>query len=191
MPLRVLLYTVLFWEREGKEWEALDTPRPPFQLTPVVPLVFHTGGRPWNTHRTVKDLLAEPESLRALAPQCQPLFWDLAEQDPEALLASAAEWLQTLAVLRAAGAEREEFLRVMRQVVEQLNGLAERDALRWQGLLRFILAWALHRRPLDEQQAWISLARDAQMDAGRQTEVQNMGQTISRSTADQGTQRRT
>ncbi|MCI0463288.1 MAG: hypothetical protein L0Z62_40595 [Gemmataceae bacterium] len=50
-------------------------------------------------------------------PLYQPLFWDLAEQSPEALLASAAEWLQTLAVIRAEGEEREEFFRVMGQVV--------------------------------------------------------------------------
>ena len=107
MPLRVLLYTVLFWEREWKQWEEQSAPRPAFQLTPVLPIVFHTGPRPWKAPRTVAELMAGPEEFRPFAPVYQLLFWDLAEQTPEALLASAAEWLQSLAVIRAEGVERD------------------------------------------------------------------------------------
>src|SRR5207244_13220953 len=42
MPLRLLLYAVLYWEREWKNWEAQPVPRDNFRLTPIVPIVFHT-----------------------------------------------------------------------------------------------------------------------------------------------------
>ena len=41
MPLRILVYAALYWEREWKAWEA-QRPRPAgFRLSPVVPIVVH------------------------------------------------------------------------------------------------------------------------------------------------------
>jgi len=178
MPLRVLLYTVLFWEREWKRWEERSVPRPALQLTPVLPIVFQTGPRPWTAPRTLAELVAGPEALRPFVPAYQPLFWDLAEQSPEALLASTAEWLQTLAVIRVDGEDRAEFFRVMGQAVEHLRGLAGHEKVRWHGLLWFLLAWAMHRRPSEEHEALITLCRSAQLDVRLQTEVQTMSETI-------------
>src|SRR5579883_296405 len=119
MPLRMLLYTVLFWEREWKAWEDRKPPRPDFRLTPVVPIVFHTGQRPWSSPRALVDLLGGPEVFRRFAPQYQPLFWDLAERQPEELVRQAAAWLQALAVVRAEDADAATFRRVMHQVEQQ------------------------------------------------------------------------
>ena len=57
MPLRTLLYAVLFWEREWKTWHDQPTPRATLRLTPVLPIVFHTGPRMWGSNCTLKDLL--------------------------------------------------------------------------------------------------------------------------------------
>jgi hypothetical protein len=186
MPLRVLLYTTLFWERQWKAWEDRQPPRPPLRLTPVLPIVFHTGPRPWNAARSLAELINAPEGLRAFVPAYQPLFWDLAEQSPEALLASAAEWLQALAVMRAAGEDQEEFARVMGLAAQHLRGLAGTDPVRWHGLLWFILAWALHRRPREEHLTLIELARAAQMEGPQQGEVRAMGQTIAEALREEG-----
>jgi hypothetical protein len=131
-------------------------------------------------------VMGGPEALRVFAPQYSPLFWDLAEQSPEVLIASAAEWLQALAVIRAEGEEREEFFRVMREVVGRLNGLASRDKVRWHGLMWFVLAWALQRRPLEEREALIALAQAAQEDVLRRGEVRAMSQTIADALREEG-----
>ena len=186
MPLRMLLYSVLFWEREWKAWEELPAPRPEFRLTPVLPIVFHTGDRPWGAARTLAEVLGGPEEFRPFAPQYSPLFWDLAEQSPETLLASAAEWLQALAVIRAEGEGRDEFFRVMREVVERLSGLASRDEMRWHGLMWFVLGWALQRRPRDERDELTAMAVAAQRETLRQGEVRTMGQTIAEALREEG-----
>jgi len=178
MPLRVLLYTVLFWQREWKTWEERPAPRPPLRLTPVLPIVFHTGPRPWRAARSLGELLAGPDAFRVFAPQYQPLFWDLAEQSPQALLESAAAWLEALAVIRAKSAEREEFLHVMEQVVQRLSGLARRDQVRWDGLIWFVLAWAMHYRPQEEHNDLIARAQAAVMEVKRRKEIRTVGQTI-------------
>jgi hypothetical protein len=74
-----------------------------FRLSPIVPIIFHTGSTVWRTHRVMGDLIGGPEELRPFAPRWEPLFWDLAERNTDALLASAGEWLAALAVVRAEG----------------------------------------------------------------------------------------
>jgi hypothetical protein len=78
----------------------LDRPRPPLRLRPVLPIVLYTGEARWGSNRTLADLLGEPEAFHAFAPVWRALFWNLADQTPEALLQSGEGWLQMLAVIQ-------------------------------------------------------------------------------------------
>jgi hypothetical protein len=178
MPLRMLLYAVLFWEREWKTWHDQSTPRAPLRLTPALPIVFHTGPNTWSSHRELKDLLGEPADFHAFAPQWQPLFWDLASLSPEALLDSADAWLQTLAVVRAEDAPSEAFLNVYNRVLEGLEPLAARDPVRYYDLMRLSLTWGLWRRPQEEREQVQQAAIASQRNAVHREEIQSMGMTI-------------
>src|SRR5205814_1640220 len=104
---RLLIYAVLYWEREWRAWEQSHAPGEPLRLTPILlPIVFHTGAEPWTEHRTLADLVGGPEAFRPFVPQWQPLFWDLAIQPAEALLTRDEIWLQALAVVRAERADQ-------------------------------------------------------------------------------------
>src|SRR5205807_7614504 len=105
MPLRILLYAVLHWQEEWKAWEAAHPRREPLRLEGIIPIVLHTGAEPWRTHRTMADLIAGPERVRAFAPEWEPLFWDLAERTPEELLQASGAWMAALAVVRAERAD--------------------------------------------------------------------------------------
>jgi hypothetical protein len=61
MPLRVLLYAALFWNAEWKRWER-EHPEGAPRLTPIIPIVFHTGLTRWRANRT----LARSALVRAL-----------------------------------------------------------------------------------------------------------------------------
>jgi hypothetical protein len=178
MPLRTLLYAVLFWEREWKNWHDQPTPRPTLRLTPVLPIVFHTGPRLWGSNRELTDLLGEPAAFHAFAPHWQPLFWDLASLSPQALLDSADEWLQTLAVVRTEDASSEAFANVYNAVLERLEPLAASDPVRYYDLLRMILTWGLWRRPREEREQLQQAALASQRDAARREEIRTMTQTI-------------
>ncbi len=138
MPLRLLLYAVLYWEREWKNWESLSVPRAEFRLTPIVPIVFHTGERAWNTSRQLADLLSGPELFKAFAPSWPVCFWDLAERSPRELLNSTHAWLKALAVPRAGGEDVASFAAVLNEAVEQLSALREQSEMRWHDLLHFM-----------------------------------------------------
>jgi hypothetical protein len=178
MPLRVLLYAALYWEREWKAWEAQQARNEPLRLSPVVPVVFHTGPTPWRTHREMAELIGGADELRAFAPRWAPLFWDLAERSADELLATAGEWLAALAVIRAEREDAEAFRRVFTRVLARLERLSEQETVRWHDLVWFVLSWALRRRPGQEREQLLQTARSSQSDVICQEEVRRMSETI-------------
>lgn len=116
--------------------------------------------------------------MRAFAPRWQPLFWDLAEQSPQELLAQAGEWLASLAVVRAEREEAEAFRAVFAEVLRRLEGLSERETVRWHDLLWFVLSWGPRRRPAREREPLLEAARTSQVDVSHREELQRMSETI-------------
>jgi Putative transposase, YhgA-like len=178
MPLRTLLYAVLYWQEEWRVWETAHDEGEPLRLTPVLPIVFHTGGQPWRSHRALAELIEAPEPMRTYVPGWQPLFWDLAERTTEELLEAAGAWIQALAVLRAERDGEAEFEAVFAEVLRRLEGLREQEAVRWHALVGFVLSWAVRRRPGQERQKLWETARDSQSEAAHREEIREMSETI-------------
>ncbi len=122
MPLRMLVNETMFWETEWRQWESSSPKTGPLELTPVVPVVFHTGLTRWISNRTLSELIRGPEELRQLAPQWPIRFWDLADRTSEELLATSSPWLNVLAVVRATREESDRFRSVFAAAVERLAG---------------------------------------------------------------------
>lgn len=139
MPLRILTYVVLYWNREWKRWEQAKTGGP-LRLTPVVPIVFHTGASAWRSNRELSDLIDGPDVLKSFAPKYTPLFWDLAEHTIEELLENVGEWFRSLAIIRAENESTEEYTAVLEHLMRALDSLSENDRQRWNDLHDF--CWA-------------------------------------------------
>jgi hypothetical protein len=89
-------------------------------------------------------------------------------------LASASEWLKTLAVLRVEEADPKTFQEVFEAAVRGVAGLAGQDAVRWRDLMRMLLTWALRRRPAAERDALEKVATANQPDLRLQEEIKTM-----------------
>src|SRR5579862_9510470 len=131
MPLRLLVYAVLYWEQEWKKWQDGHERGQPLRLTPVLPLVLHTGQERWDTSRNLADLFDVPEPLRAWLPQWTMPLWDLPEHTPDELLRSGEAFWQALAVARAEFAPSEEFRRVFEETLRQLEPLGITKSVYW------------------------------------------------------------
>jgi hypothetical protein len=125
MPLRLLVYAALYWERTWKKWEETPRPRQAPSLPPIVPIVFHTGDRPWKAGRQMADLLQGPECVQGYAPEWRTLFWDLAERSPQELADAAGAWMRALAVVAAQRESPGEFCGTYVRVLKQLDELAQ------------------------------------------------------------------
>jgi len=186
MPLRLLYFVVLYWERQWRMWEQATAPKLPLRLSPVLPLVLYTGTGPWQNNRTLHDMLDEPAEFHGFVPQWSPLFWELGGHDATELLSSGDAWQAALAVLRAQGEETGTFERVYVQALRQLGPLAAQDQVRWYDLMRIILSWALWRRPVSERPILLATAQAVQEDVNRQQEVGLMSQTIAEAIWEEG-----
>jgi hypothetical protein len=105
IPLRTLLYIVLYWEKRWHEWENLASPKPEFGLPPVLPIVFHAGTQPWGIARTIAEMLGEPTAFHDFAPVWEPLFWELSKHSADELLAADEAFIQALAIVRVEDAD--------------------------------------------------------------------------------------
>lgn len=177
MPLRMFLTAALFWEREWKTWTERHEPKQPLRLTPVIPLVIHTGRLPWNTNRDLTDLIDGPPELRAFAPQWRLVLWDLPEQDPEALAALAAPWLKTLAVVRSEREDAERLGRIVGRLLPELEGVHDREGMRGDELENFLMHWLARRRPAAEKGMWEQQFRELVRDPRRLKEIMTMANT--------------
>jgi hypothetical protein len=178
MPLRMLVNGTMFWENEWRQWEANQAKSGPLELTPIVPVVFHTGLTRWVSNRTLADLVRGPEPLRQLTPQWPIRFWDLAERTTDELLSASSPWLNALAVVRATRDDASRFRSVFAAAVGRLAGLASRDRMRWRDLMWMLISWALRRRPRDERPGLVEVALEYQPDPDSQKEVGTMSATL-------------
>ena len=178
MPLRILVYAVLYWEREWKEWQDDRDRSELLRLTPVIPIVFHTGERPWGTNRELAELMDWPVLLRPFAPHWPIQFWDLAERSARELLEATGAWLRALAVVRAEREGMDSFAEVDAEVLQKLESLASREQIRWHDLMEFVLSWAFQRRPKHEAEKLKKIAADSQTDRRRKKELRVMATAL-------------
>lgn len=174
MPLRMLLYAVLYWERSWKDWEAERRPGEPLRLSPVLPIIFHTGGDPWRTNRQLPDLFDVPEPLKGIVPHWPILLWDLAEQSPQQLIQETGDWIRALAVVRTERDESDAFQQTLGDVLQRLEQLSTSDEMRWHDLVGFVLSWAIYRRPRVEVDQVKRTAAASLRDRRHRREVQTM-----------------
>jgi hypothetical protein len=177
LPLRILRYALLYWEQEWKEWENSHPEGQGLRLAPILPVVFHTGARPWGSNRTLAELIHGPEELRSLAPRWDVVFWDLAERTPEQLLGEPGEFLQLLSLVRAEAGDAATFQGVFGRLLTQLGPLAGRDRMRWRDLVWLAQSWVIQRRPAEERDVLREVARASVAEQELREEVEAVSET--------------
>ena len=176
MPLRLLFYSVVHWEREWRAWQQHHERGTRLQLTPIIPIVFHTSAEPWNENRWLPHLFETPASLQKYVPKWEMHYLDLVSLDPEELVEREEPWWQALAVLRAERTELPTFLSVLRRALSRLESLGQKARVRWDQLLKLTLHWALFRRPRREHPEVIDTVRASHQQVQLREEAEKMSQ---------------
>ncbi|MHB1286910.1 MAG: Rpn family recombination-promoting nuclease/putative transposase [Leptospirales bacterium] len=85
----MLRYMVALWTRNRQD----NAP-----LVPILPLVFHQGGRPWNLPLRFQETFGLPEALKPHAVDFAPLLFDLSTVS-EATIRERSSHAETMVVL--------------------------------------------------------------------------------------------
>jgi hypothetical protein len=186
IPLRTLIYLVVYWEMKLREWEEKSSPKGEFQLPPIASIVLYTAPIRWGSNRSIKEMLGEPQEFHAFAPEWEPIFWELGNHSVDELLTNEDALMQVLAVVRCTEEEKQEALRAFREMVQKLDPLATTAHSRWQDLINFALGWVLNKRSVTEKNDWINVCDTVKVETARKQELKQMSKTIAQAEFEEG-----
>jgi len=156
MPLRLLGYMVQLWQGQRRRFEESHTRD--WQLTPILPVVFYTGSRPWTPSLQLASLMALSEAMSAHVPRFDTVLLSLWEAQPEALTGSALGC--GLLALQQADAIGEVFTQALRRALQGLDHLPQASRRAWEAVLLFLYRMVVHHREPGELEVLKQLAEE-------------------------------
>ncbi len=186
MAVRVLEYVVAIYRTQMRQWRSDHASMAGLRLQPVLPVVFYTGTRRWDDLGRLADRVEMGEEFAAVIPTIQPLFFNLSATESGRLGAEGGWFGQVLRVMREQRAQAREFRGVLREAVEQLEGMTESERLRWQDLLSYLQAVVYHERDKPEREGFYDLIRTSARTAEHRRQLEEMRQTIADAWKEEG-----
>ncbi|MCY3550397.1 MAG: Rpn family recombination-promoting nuclease/putative transposase [Candidatus Poribacteria bacterium] len=173
MGFRVLFYMMLIWDRYRREWENQNAPKNKRKLPPILPIVFYTGDRHWETPLALEAVMDIPAELSRFVPRFGTLFLGVKSADVETLTGkgSLLGWL--LRVLQNENSDKESLSCALVEAVSFLESLDASEALQKREALVYLLMLIFHRRPVDEREELVRLVEERTSDK----EISTMAET--------------
>jgi hypothetical protein len=153
MMLRVLEYLVQVWKSQVKQHGEKHKSLANVKLSPVLPVVLHTGSYAWEKMGSLLDLMEDAEDFRAVTPSFEPLFVSLPDLSESDLENRGGSFGQVLALVKARKARRGPFAARLSQTVAKLEELTGPQRLRRLELLCYVEAFVYHAREVTEHGA--------------------------------------
>jgi hypothetical protein len=178
MPLRMSDYAVQIYRYQIRKRKRARRDSANERLSLVLPIVFYTGTRQWDSPGLLSDLIEQGEQHAELVPSLKPLYINLPELSPETLRKDGGYLGPVLHLIQQRRARPQEFARLLAKVVESLERMPAEERLRWLDLLSYLHAMIYHERtPAEFEKLAETIERSVATDDHRQ-EIHVMGQTI-------------
>ena len=168
------------WIREHGDLHGLS-------FDPVVPVIFHTGLKPWRNLAPMTELVRGGALLPSLIPSMTPLFLSLPSKSDAELLKDGGALGEILRLLKDRDGRPKDFRSLLVTVVRALEDqLAEDDRNRLIDLLRYAMALVYHYREGRERDDLRRVVEDTARVNTIRKEINVMGQTIREATLEEG-----
>jgi hypothetical protein len=178
MPLRVLDYVVQIFKAQMRGLGRGRSLPENVQLQPVLPIVFYTGVRRWESPGRLMDLVQGGELFAGRLPACDPLYLNLGEVAASRLEGGAGWFGWVLRLLQGRAVPSPEFRALLERVVGSLESMPAQERGRWQELLTYIHALVYHERVGREVRLCQEVIQASVSAGARRQEVQVMGKTM-------------
>ncbi len=186
MVLRLLDYVVQVYSFQVRRWARQHGSRAGVRLDPVLPIVFYTGTRRWESIGPLVDLMEAGAPFARVMPTLDPVFVNLPQIAPEALESNGGFLGWVLRLVQQRRARPDTFRPLLRHVVAHLETMARAERDRWQELVSYVLALVYHERDPGERQV---LQETIQTSVGTdpyRKELTQMGKTIADELKEEG-----
>ena len=185
-PLRFAMVKLELWRQQLQEWQRQNEPDTPLRVSPVLPILFYTGERPWPGPLSVTSLMDLPTALDRYNRGDDTLTLKLRDVPPGDLEAADTPLAWVLRVWQEARAATGLFETALRASLRRLVSLLADDDHRLAELAYFLLALALHSRaPADRERAFEVFESEASVPDSRKERIA-MGKTIADALIEEG-----
>ena len=184
---QALDYVIDAYREQKRAWirEHGDSHRLAFD--PVIPVVFHTGLKPWRNLTPMVELVRGGKRFPSLIPSMSPLFLSLPSKTDASLLKDGGALGEILRLLKVRDRKPEDFRASLAIVVRELEDqLLKDDRNRLLDLLRYLMALVYHYRERSERDGLRQVVEDAVRTQSIQKEVGDMRQTIREAILEEG-----
>jgi hypothetical protein len=124
-PLSLLDYITQIYRSQERRWGRKHRSLARLSLQPVLPVVFYTGLRPWESPGELADLVAMADRFARFIPALEPLFVSLRDLSPEALESRGGFFGRVLRLLQERRAPARAFRLLLARAVELLARAVE------------------------------------------------------------------
>jgi len=188
MAFCVLSYMVGIWETQRREWINNNVPIHQRKFRPILPVVFYTGSRVWDSPLDMRHLIEIPVSLERFILQPDILFLNLKATEPNSLVEHDHPFGWILRLLQKEDATAKEFEDTLQLVVNHLEQMPPNERANWEKLMWFLLTLIYNRREPDERSEFVRIVENNVNDKNRKEEISKMGRTIAQELIDEGKQ---
>lgn len=178
MPLRLLEYLVQVFKSQLRQWERNQPSSAHFRGQPVLPVVLYTGQQPWRSVGRLVDLIEMGGQFTRVTPDFEPLFVSLPAVPEDRLEQQGGAFGRVLQLVKGKGASAAEFVWLLEEVLQGLEGVAAEDVQRWRVLLSYLSMLVYHERQEREHGRLVEVIQEAAAADPERREVQAMARTI-------------
>ena len=186
MGFRMLFYMTQVWDSQRREWESKGIPKGQWRLRPVLPIVFYTGDRKWNTPLTLDAIMDIPDALARFVPRFDALILSVKETDVAELTKTNHPLGWLLTVLRQENADTEVLSAALVKAMSHLNALDDEHAPQRVRAFLYLQLLILHRRPAREHEELRALVNQNIQRSSDRKELVNMSQSMAERLFEQG-----
>jgi len=186
MAFRVLSYMVGIWETQRREWINNNSPIHQRKFRPILPVVFYTGSRDWDSPLDLRQLVELPASLERFIIQPDILFLNLKATESNSLVEHDHPFGWILRLLQKEDAKSEEFEDTLRLVVSHLEQMPPNEKANWEKLMWFLITLIYNRREKKERVEFVKIVENNVSEKNRKEEINEMGKTIAQELIEEG-----
>ena len=159
MAFRLLFYMCQIWETQRRELEESGKPKSEWRLRPILPIVYYTGDRRWQTPLSLSAIMEVPEVLSRFVPKFDTLLLGVKATNPDDLKKTGHPLGWLLTVLQKEKSDRTSMWETLHKAHAYIETLDTMSDTQKRNAFLYLCFLVLFKRPAEERDDLMRLVR--------------------------------